>query len=77
MVRKAIFGLASAGLLFSSTVAVAAPASAVDSREGVAVSEAERGGMASLGWVIALLIAIGVGLVIFGDDAEDDTPVSP
>ena len=74
--RKASLGLASAGLLLSSTVA-AAPVDALDLRADAPVTDAEGINGGSLGWVLGALIVIGVIVIIVSDDSEDEDPFSP
>ena len=72
IIRKALIGLASAGLVFGSTAAAAAPVAMDDVRVGSSVDQAEE--LSSFGWVVAVLIFAGVIGVILADDDED--PIS-
>lgn len=69
VIRKALLGLATAGLVFGSTAVAAAPVAA---RTGAPVGQAE--GIGSFGWILALLIAAGVIGVIASDSDEPVTP---
>ncbi|MGC1270792.1 MAG: hypothetical protein WA842_09385 [Croceibacterium sp.] len=69
VIRKALLGLATAGLVFGSTAVAAAPVA----RTGAPVGQSENLG-GSFGWILALLIAAGVIGVIASDS---DEPVSP
>ena len=71
VIRKALVALASAGMVFGSTAAVAAPA--VD-RAASPVAESE--GLGSWGWILAIIILAGVIGVIASDNGED-LPESP
>lgn len=72
IIRKTFVSLAAAGLVLGSTAAAAAPVAMDDVRVGSSVGQAEEIG--SFGWVVALLLALGVLGVILADDSED--PVS-
>lgn len=67
VIRKALLGLATAGLVFGSTAVAAAPV-----RTGAPVGQSENIG--SFGWILALLIAAGVIGVIAADSDEPVTP---
>ncbi|MXO58062.1 hypothetical protein GRI89_00690 [Altererythrobacter salegens] len=70
--RTAGTAIAISGLLLGSTVAqAAAPA-----RQSSEISDSEAFAGTGFGWVIAALIAIGIILVIAGDDSTD-APTSP
>ncbi|RPF70239.1 hypothetical protein [Aurantiacibacter spongiae] len=75
--RKALFGLASSGLMLGSTMAAAAPSASpiTGEREATPITQADDMGGMGLGWLIALLVAAGVVAVIVTDDGND--PVSP
>lgn len=72
IIRKALICLASASMVFGSTAATAAPVAMDDVRVGSSVDQAE--GIGSFGWVVAILIFLGVLGVIMADDNEK--PVS-
>ena len=72
IIRKALIGLAAAGMVFGSTAASAAPVAMDDVRVGSSVGQSEEFG--SFGWIVALLIFVGVIGVIIADDS--DNPVS-
>ncbi len=74
VIRKALFATVSAGLIFGSTAAAAAPAAVGDARSASSVADAE--GLSGFGWILGLLIAAGVIAVIASDD-DDNAPVSP
>lgn len=75
VLRKALLGLAAGSLALGSTVAQASTVELDNLRAPAVVSEAEELA-GSLGWVFALLIAIGVIAVVASGD-NDDTPYSP
>lgn len=72
VIRKVLLATVSAGLVFGSTAAVAAPAVG-EARSASSVADAE--GISGFGWILGLIIAAGVVAVIVADD--DDAPVSP
>ena len=72
VIRKALVALASAGLVFGSTAAAAAPVA--DVRADSPVAQAE--GIGAWGWILALIILIGVGGVI-ASDSDEEIPHSP
>lgn len=72
IIRKALIGLASSAMVFGSTAAVAAPVALDDVRVGSSVDQAEEFG--SFGWLVAILIFVGVLGVIIADD--DEEPIS-
>lgn len=73
VIRKALVALASAGMVFGSTAAVAAPA--VGSvRVSSPVAEAE--GVGGWAWILALVIAAGL-IGVIASDGDDEFPVSP
>lgn len=78
VIRKALIALASAGLVFGSTAAAAAPA-AIEARSGSPVADAEGIGGGSWAWILALIILAGVIGVIAADSDEEipAPPVSP
>lgn len=73
VIRKALVALASAGLVFGSTAASAAPIAVADVRAGSPVADAE--GIGSWGWILGLIILIGVIGVIVAD-SDEEIPVS-
>lgn len=73
IIRKALVALASAGMVFGSTAAVAAPA--VDSlRASSPVGESEQLGAWS--WILAVVILAGV-IGVVASDGDEEVPVSP
>lgn len=72
IIRKALFALASAGLVFGSTAATAAPA-ALD-RASSPVGEAE--GISGWGWILAVIILAGT-IGVIASDGDEEIPVSP
>ena len=72
IIRKALFALASAGLVFGSTAAVAAPAAA--DRTASPVDEAE--GISGWGWILGLIILAGT-IGVIASDGDEEIPVSP
>ena len=75
VIRKALIALASAGLVFGSTAAAAAPATNdVRSASPVGHAEAMRGG--SWAWILALIIVVGV-IGVIAADSEEALPASP
>lgn len=72
--RKALVALASAGMVFGSTAAAAAPAAA-DVRAASPVAESEGLG-GSWAWILALIIVAGV-IGVIASDGDEDLPVSP
>lgn len=72
--RKVLAGVAAVGLVFGSTAATAAAAPVGDARIGSPVAAAE--GIGTWGWLLALLIALGLIAVIASDNGED-LPGSP
>lgn len=73
VIRKALIALASAGMVFGSTAAAAAPA--VDNvRAGSPVADAE--GIGGWGWILALVILAGV-IGVIASDGDEELPVSP
>ncbi|MBC7160455.1 MAG: hypothetical protein H5U21_10485 [Porphyrobacter sp.] len=73
VIRKALFALATAGLVVGSTAATA------NARVASPVAESENmAGGGSFAWIIAALIAAGViGVIVSDDDENDDLPTSP
>jgi hypothetical protein len=73
-VRKAIVALAAAAMMLGSTAAAAAPVAVNDVRAASPVGDAEalKG---SFGWILALIILIGVIGVVAADSGEE--PDSP
>jgi len=75
VIRKALVALASAGMVFGSTAAAAAPVAADDVRAASPVGEAEGLG-GSWGWILALIIIAGV-IGVIASDSNEDLPASP
>ena len=75
VIRKALVALATAGMVFGSTAAAAAPV-ASDVRAASPVSEAEGFGGSSWGWILALIILAGV-IGVIASDSDEDLPTSP
>lgn len=75
VIRKALVALASAGLVFGSTAAAAAPAVA-DARAASPVAESDSLAGGSWAWILAAIIAIGV-IGVIAADSDDEVPVSP
>jgi hypothetical protein len=71
VIRKALVALATAGMVFGSTAAAAAPVADVRAASPVAESESLRG---SWGWILALIILAGVIGVIASDGDESVSP---
>ena len=73
VIRKALVALASAGMVFGSTVAAAAPVAVDDVRATSPVEEAEnmRG---SWGWILAVIIIAAVIGIIASDNGEAISP---
>lgn len=70
-IRKALVALATAGLVFGSTAAAAAPVAGARDASPVAESENLR-----FVWIIALLIALGI-IGVIAADGDEDLPTSP
>ena len=67
--RKALVALASAGLVFGSTAAAAAPAQVEQARAASPVDEAE--GIRGWGWILLLAAALAVlGLTVLDNDPQ-------
>jgi len=75
VIRKALIALASAGLVFGSTAAAAAPA-AVDTRSASPVADAEGVGGGSWAWILAVIILAGV-IGVIASDSDESIPLSP
>ena len=75
VIRKALVALASAGMVFGSTAAAAAPVATDDVRVASPVNEAE-GLRGSWGWILALIIIAGV-IGVIASDSNEDLPTSP
>lgn len=75
VIRKALVALASAGIVFGSTAAAAAPVAVADVRAASPVAEAEGLG-GSWAWILALIIVAGV-IGVIAADGDEDLPVSP
>ena len=75
VIRKALVALASAGLVFGSTAAAAAPVAVDDVRVASPVADAEslKG---SWGWILALIIIAGV-IGVIASDSNENVPTSP
>ena len=77
IVRKALAGLACAGMVVGSSAAAAAPVAVDDVRASSPVAESDslRGMRSSFGIILALIVIAGVlGVVLAGDQ---DPPASP
>ncbi len=74
--RKALAALASAGIVFGSTAAAAAPVAVSDTRAASSVAESEALGGSSWAWILALIIVAGV-IGVIASDGDEDLPVSP
>jgi hypothetical protein len=68
IIRKALIALASAGLVLGTTAAKAAPAPMNDVRVSSSVDQSEN--FSSFGWVVAVLIFLGVLGVVLADDSQ-------
>lgn len=75
IIRKALVALASAGMVFGSTAAAAAPVAVDDVRAASPVAESE-GLAGSWGWILALIILAGV-IGVVAADGDEDLPTSP
>ena len=75
VIRKALVALASAGIVFGSTAAAAAPVAVSDARAASPVAESEALG-GSVAWILALVILAGV-IGVIASDGDEDLPVSP
>jgi hypothetical protein len=73
VIRKALVALASAGMVFGSTAAAAAPVADVRAASPVAEAESLRG---SFGWILALIIIAGV-IGVIAADSDENIPTSP
>jgi hypothetical protein len=73
VIRKALVALASAGLVFGSTAAAAAPVAVDGVRDASPVGEAEN---LSFAWIVGILILIGV-IGVIAADGNEDLPTSP
>jgi len=74
VIRKALVALASAGMVFGSTAAAAAPVAVADARIASPVADSE--GISSWGWILALIILAGV-IGVIASDGDEDLPTSP
>ncbi|HYD24611.1 MAG TPA: hypothetical protein VEB68_07420 [Croceibacterium sp.] len=72
-IRKALVALASAGLVFGSTAAAAAPAEVADVRAASPVGESEN--LGSWAWILLVVIIIGALGAIAAD--KGGNPTSP
>jgi len=75
VIRKALVALASAGIVFGSTAAAAAPVAVSNARTASPVGESEGLG-GSWAWILALIIVAGV-IGVIASDGDEDLPVSP
>lgn len=75
IIRKSLFSLAAAGMVFGSTAATAAPVALDRSGSEVGASE-ELAGVGTFGLLLALLIVAGVIAIVVSDD-DEDAPTSP
>ena len=75
VIRKALVALASAGMVFGSTAAAAAPVAVDDVRADSPIADSE-GLRGSWGWILALIIAAGV-IGVIASDGNEDLPTSP
>ncbi len=73
VIRKALVALASAGMVFGSTAAAAAPVAVDDVRAASPVGDSE-GLRGSWGWILALIILAGVIGVVAADGDESVSP---
>ena len=74
VIRKALVALASAGMVFGSTAAAAAPVA--DVRAASPVADADGIGGGSWAWILALIILAGV-IGVIASDSDEDLPTSP
>lgn len=73
--RKPLFALAATGLVLGATAASAAPVDVADTRSASSIGEADDlAGTPTLGWIIALLIVLGVIVIATSGDNEPDSP---
>lgn len=72
VIRKGLVALATAGMVFGSTAAAAAPAA----RSASPVAEGENMGGGSWAWILALVILAGV-IGVIASDGDEEIPVSP
>lgn len=73
VIRKALVALASAGLVFGSTAAAAAPAA----RSASPAAEGENlAGTGAWAWILGLVILAGV-IAVIASDGDEEIPVSP
>lgn len=73
VIRKALVALATAGLVFGSTAAAAAPVAVDGARDGSSIGASEN---LNFAWIIALLILLGV-IGVIAADGNEDLPHSP
>ena len=73
VIRKALVALATAGLVFGSTAAAAAPVAVDGVRDASPVAQAEN---LNFAWIIAILILLGV-IGVIASDGNEDLPHSP
>jgi hypothetical protein len=74
VIRKALVALASAGMVFGSTAAAAAPVAVDDVRAASPVAEAE--GLRSWHWILVVIILAGV-IGVIAADGNENVPTSP
>ena len=72
--RNALVALASAGLVFGSTAAAAAPVAVDEVRVASPVEDAENIRKRGLGLVILVAVVAGVLLIVLSDDDEAISP---
>jgi hypothetical protein len=73
VIRKALVALASAGMVFGSTAAAAAPVAVDDVRAASPVADSE-GLRRTWGWILALIILAGVIGIVASDGDEAVSP---
>jgi len=75
VIRKALVALASAGMVFGSTAAAAAPIAVDDVRAASPVADSE-GLRGSWGWILGIIILLGVIGTVWAD-SDENLPESP
>jgi len=70
VIRKALVALASAGMVFGSTAAAAAPVAVDEARASSPVGDAESVKLGSFFWILLVLVAVGFFGVIAGESEE-------
>jgi len=68
--------LASAAALSMATAPLAAQAAPLEARAGSTVEGENIAGLGSL-WLVALAVALAVGIYLIVDDGNEDLPSSP